>query len=453
MVERAGRSLAHLMDRLQLATTLTLPLDAVTQTFAILALRGARKTHAATVLVEEIVSERLPVVIIDSAGVWHGLRSSADGKNAGLPVYVFGGSHGELSFTQTSALVVADLVTQLRQPVVLDLSLFSRNAARQFLSDFARHVLRRNREILHLVVDEADTLIPRRLEPEGTHVMDLVRCGPASGIGVTLVSQHPALLNAQVLMEAEVLIAARMTGPLDRAAIWRWFERHADPHEGRGMIESLDSLADDEAWVCSPAWLKATQRVHVRPRATYDGLIAARVGKLRPPQSGAAMAELDRLNAKMGAFIDGATVEGDGLQHTGPGGEVMPDGALGLDLPAQDPAEPVELAAPLPPRRRGRPVELLVLTAEEKEILRQYAGDRRVSPVLAQRAQIVLECAEGRLNGDVARELNVTIQAVGRWRRRFVEYRLDGLILNLSFLNHGSRGAAGSRGKTAATRN
>ena len=455
VVERTGSSLAHLMDRLQLATTLKLPLDAVTQTFAILSLRGARKTHAATVLVEEFVSERLPVVIIDSVGVWHGLRSSADGKNTGLPVYVLGGNHGELSFTETSAQVVADLVTQLRQPVVLDLSRFSKNAARHFLSEFARNVLRRNREILHLVVDEADTLIPRRLDHGRMHVMDLVRSGRSSGIGVTLVSQRPALLNANVLMQAEVLIASRMTGLHDRAAILRWFEHHANLEEDCGIMESLDSLTDDEAWVCSPVWLKAMKRVHVRPRATSDGLFAARVGKLRPPQSAVAMAELKRLKDKIGAFIGGAAGDGDALPHRGGRGDVTPDAPPVIS--AQEPAKerhsesPVDVAAPSQPRRRGRPVELLVLTADESEVLRQYARDRRVSPVLARRAQIVLECAEGRLNGDVARELNVTIQAVGRWRRRFVEYRLDGLLLNLSFLNH-SRGAAGSRGNGVATR-
>jgi transposase len=43
------------------------------------------------------------------------------------------------------------------------------------------------------------------------------------------------------------------------------------------------------------------------------------------------------------------------------------------------------------------------------------------------RARIVLLCADGRLNGDVATELGTSIQMVGRWRRRFVQGRLSGL--------------------------
>jgi transposase len=50
-----------------------------------------------------------------------------------------------------------------------------------------------------------------------------------------------------------------------------------------------------------------------------------------------------------------------------------------------------------------------------------------VSQALAQRARIVLGCAEGRLNRDVARDEAFTIQTVGKWRQRFLELRLDGL--------------------------
>ena len=49
---------------------LVLPVEAVTETFAILAKRGAGKTYTAAVLVEEMMSAGLPVVIIDPVGVW-----------------------------------------------------------------------------------------------------------------------------------------------------------------------------------------------------------------------------------------------------------------------------------------------------------------------------------------------------------------------------------------------
>ena len=53
---------------------------------------------------------------------------------------------------------------------------------------------------------------------------------------------------------------------------------------------------------------------------------------------------------------------------------------------------------------------------------------RTTAQGLAQRARIVLACAAGRSNSEVATDLRITRQTVGRWRRRFVEQRLDGLV-------------------------
>jgi FixJ family two-component response regulator len=47
---------------------------------------------------------------------------------------------------------------------------------------------------------------------------------------------------------------------------------------------------------------------------------------------------------------------------------------------------------------------------------------------LAQRARLILACAEGKTNTVVAQELGVTKQMVGKWRARFCERRVDGLL-------------------------
>jgi transposase len=78
-------------------------------------------------------------------------------------------------------------------------------------------------------------------------------------------------------------------------------------------------------------------------------------------------------------------------------------------------------------KRRGRPVAALVLAEQERESLQRYARGRTVSQALVTRARIVLMCAEGLLNEQVAVALNVTVQTVGKWRKRFVADRIDGL--------------------------
>src|SRR3989454_12505356 len=77
---------------------------------------------------------------------------------------------------------------------------------------------------------------------------------------------------------------------------------------------------------------------------------------------------------------------------------------------------------------RGRAKPPLVLTEEERETLERWARRPTTAQALALRARIVLRCALGQQNQDVAREIGVTRLTVGRWRQRFVTKRLDGLL-------------------------
>ncbi|MEU4644705.1 IS630 family transposase [Micromonospora sp. NPDC023814] len=76
---------------------------------------------------------------------------------------------------------------------------------------------------------------------------------------------------------------------------------------------------------------------------------------------------------------------------------------------------------------RGPKLAPLELTAEEREALRGLARRPKTAQALAVRARIVLACAEGLSNSEVSRRLGVSLPTVGKWRKRFVVDRVDGL--------------------------
>ena len=76
----------------------------------------------------------------------------------------------------------------------------------------------------------------------------------------------------------------------------------------------------------------------------------------------------------------------------------------------------------------GRPIPPLLLTGEERQILEQWTRRRTTAQALAQRARLVLTCAEEKTNTMVAIELGVTQQTVSKWRKRFCQGRVDGLL-------------------------
>ena len=69
-----------------------------------------------------------------------------------------------------------------------------------------------------------------------------------------------------------------------------------------------------------------------------------------------------------------------------------------------------------------------MLTDAERKTLTRWARRRNSAQALALRARIVLACAEGLSNTDVAARERVSRPTVGKWRCRFIERRLDGLV-------------------------
>jgi transposase len=77
---------------------------------------------------------------------------------------------------------------------------------------------------------------------------------------------------------------------------------------------------------------------------------------------------------------------------------------------------------------RGRSKVELILSSDERETLLRWARRAKSSQALASRCRIVLACAEGLSNVEVADLLGVNRMTVGKWRSRFVAHRLDGLV-------------------------
>lgn len=299
--------------KLKLSKNLTLPLDAVSRTFGILAVRGAGKSNTAAVMAEEMFAARLPFCVIDPVGSWYGLRSSADGKAPGLPIPIFGGKHGDVPLERGAGELIADLIVEKRLTCVLDLSRFdSESAKKAFLLAFAQRLYQRNENPLHLFLEEADDYIPQKPMRDEAQLLraweNIVRRGRARGLGMTIITQRSAAVAKMVLTQVETLFAMRTTGPQDIAAIEAWVKYH---QADKDVLSTLASLADGEAWVWSPHYLKTMSRHQIRRRETFDSGATPKnvhVKDTRPP---ATLADIDlsALQERMAATIEKAKAD------------------------------------------------------------------------------------------------------------------------------------------------
>lgn len=301
------------MKKLVISKEFQLPLDAVTQTVAVLARKGAGKTNTSVVIVEELIANDLQVVVVDPLDCWWGLRSSADGKSAGLQVIIIGGEHSDLPLYATSGELIADFLVDTGASAVLSVRHLSKTEQRTFVAAFCERLYAlkgkaSNRTPMHLVIDEADEFIPQKIF-HGTErcfgaVDMLVRRGRSSGIGVTMISQRAAVINKDCLTQTECLIALQTTSPQDRKAIETWIEAHDIDDQRDEFMKSLASLPVGMAWIWSPSWLKCFEKVQIRRRNTFDSSATPKVGEKLIVPKRLAEVDIESLKTKLAATIE-----------------------------------------------------------------------------------------------------------------------------------------------------
>lgn len=303
---------------LKIAENLRLPKDAVTKTFAVLAIRGAGKSYALAVMAEEMLKAHMQVVIIDPTSAHWGLRASADGKGPGLPIIVMGGNHGDVPLEEGAGEIVADFIVDERVSVILDLSLMRKNAQVRFMTTFSEHLYHRkgqkgNQDPLHMMIDEADRIAPQKPYPDQMRLLgaieDIVRLGRIRGFGISMATQRAAVLNKNVLTQIETLIVLRTTSPQDRKAINEWVEANASEAELKKVAESLSSLPTGTAWFWSPSWLNILQQVKIRERETFNSSATPKIGEKRAEPKKMAAVDLERLKGRIAATIEKAKAE------------------------------------------------------------------------------------------------------------------------------------------------
>lgn len=261
---------------IKLAPDLSLPLTAATQTFAFLAKRGAGKTYAAGVLVEELLRAGVQVVVLDGVGVWYGLRLARNGTTrSAFEIPILGGHRADIALVPGAGALVAKTLVETRSSAVLDVSLFRKNGRKEFVTAFAEellHLKKSDRSRLFFVVEEAQLYVPQRVQKGEERMLgameDLVKLGRNYGIGCALISQRPQAVNKDVLTQTEVLVCLQTSGAHERKAIKDWIVE-SDAGDAK-VVDELPKLQVGEAFVWSPSWLRIFRRLKLGKKTTFD---------------------------------------------------------------------------------------------------------------------------------------------------------------------------------------
>lgn len=309
------------MKTLKISKEISLPVDVVTQTIAILAKRRAGKSYTMRRIAEQLLEANQQIVIVDPKGDQWGIRSSGDGKSPGYPIVILGGEHADVPLEVNAGEIVAKLVVEERVSVLLDLSMFRKHEIATFMAIFLENLYRLKareeyRTPVMLIIDEADAVAPQKPQKGEERMLgaaeDIVRRGGQRGIGCTLVTQRSAVLNKNVLTQAQMLIVLRTIAPQDLAAMKAWIDVHGTLEQGKELMASLPSLPIGDAWFWSPGWPTEAgifDRSHVLPITTFDSGSTPKPGEKKIVPKNLADVNLDALKKQMAATIEKAKAD------------------------------------------------------------------------------------------------------------------------------------------------
>lgn len=280
------------MTELRISADLSFPIDAVTQKFAWLGRTGSGKTYACKRFVEQMLRAKAQVVILDSVGVWFGLRQGP----RGFDVPVLGGIYGDIPLDPSSGALVAEVAVSHGASLVLDLSQMSDAGRARFAAAFGARLFELKKQqpgAMHIVLDEGQDYVPQDPEKsENLMLHEWVRIakqGRAFGMGLSIVSQRPQEISKKALNQAECVLAFQLTGPHERKALEYWL---ADKGLETKLSTTLTTLDVGRPFVWSPQWLKISQVIErVLPIDSADTSQTPKVGD--GPRAASALKPID----------------------------------------------------------------------------------------------------------------------------------------------------------------
>lgn len=300
---------------LRIADNLKLPLDWMTLATVVYGARGAGKTSFGRVVAEEVARNKQRFCAIDLKGDWYGLKSTAAGDDAGIPIVIFGGDHADLPLEEGAGKFVAETIASLDQSAVIDLEYFSKGKQTRFLTEFFEHLYHVNRDPLLLLADEAQRYAPQKPQnPDQSKclgaVEDVVKLGRKHGIGVVVFTQRGSGLNKEVSELCDALVAFRTPGVLDQGRVKDWLEANATREERDRVMSELAGLATGTAVFASGhPDLKLFSIVNVRRPWTFDSSATPKPGQRKIEPKVLAESDIEALKEKMAEAIERAKLD------------------------------------------------------------------------------------------------------------------------------------------------
>jgi hypothetical protein len=238
-----------------------------------------------------------------------GLTRSRDGKGKGLPFTVLGGPHGHLPLHHEAGAAIAGVVAAGELPLsVIDMAEFPMGGVNRFFCAFADALLKRNRGVLHLVLEEAHEFAPKErsgIDKENMALYfakKLATQGRSKGLRIIVATQRTQQLHNSLLGSVDTLVVHRLLAPADQKPVLEWVKAALPKDKADAVARDLTKLEKGQAFVINDTGVQPHQFPDIH---TYDNTKSPSRGD-KDIEVTVPPIDLEKLKSLMGSAVEEA---------------------------------------------------------------------------------------------------------------------------------------------------
>lgn len=221
---------------------------------------GSGKSNSASVIVEELLDDGYPVLIVDVDGEYFGLKEDYELLHLGAD------EDCDLAVGPEHAEKIAELTLEENIPVILDVSGYLyEDEKRELIKEVGRHLFTKEKKLKKpflMLVEEVHEYIPESgLDEVGQMLIKIAKRGRKHGLGLCGISQRPADVKKDFITQCDWHIWHRLTWDNDTNVVRRVL--------GSEYSDYVQELDDGEAFLHTD-WDDQIRRVQFRRKYTFD---------------------------------------------------------------------------------------------------------------------------------------------------------------------------------------
>ena len=222
---------------------------------------GSGKSNTASVVIENLLSNGFPVMIVDTDGEYYGLKEEYEILHAGAD------EECDIVVSPEHAEKIASLALEQNVPIILDVSGYlEESTANELLLRVVRQLFAKEKKLKKpflLVVEECHEYIPEGggMDETGRMLIKVGKRGRKHGLGIVGISQRPADVKKDFITQCDWLCWHRLTWDNDTKVVGRIL--------GSKYADAVEDLGDGEAFLMTD-WDESIRRIQFHRKETFD---------------------------------------------------------------------------------------------------------------------------------------------------------------------------------------